>query len=83
VSGDTTDLPRYMTDEQICRELGIARKRWRAMARVLAIEGLPEPDPLIGKRSWPAVRAFFDRRDGLSNTLVPSRRDGKEKLDAL
>ena len=52
--------------------------KWSAVATILEREGLPRIDPLIGCRYYPAVRAFFDRRHGLTSSTVPSGSDGAE-----
>ena len=55
---------------------------WRAKAQVLERDGLPRIDPVMGGRYWPAVRAFWNKRYGLS-TVEVSQPDGGEHLDAL
>lgn len=75
----------FLTDGEISeRVLGPGcADQWLGMAAVLEREGLPRPDRLFdNRRYWPAVRAFLDRRAGLSPTLVPDEvgfpPDGKE-----
>lgn len=69
----------YVSDREIARRLGIGERRWRANARVLEQRGLPRPDPLFAdKRYWPAVRAFLDRRSGLTAPLAAAVIDGEE-----
>jgi hypothetical protein len=41
---------------------------------------MPQVDPLMGGRYWPAVRAFFDRRHGVTDRAVPSKPDEPEKF---
>lgn len=69
----------YLSDDEIAARLGIAAKLWRANAAVLAGSGLPAPDPLFGgRRYWPAVRAFLDRRAGLAAPSPRQKVDGQE-----
>lgn len=58
----------YLTDEQIARRLGQQPAEWKATARLLEKDkAFPAGDPLFGgKRYWPAVVAFLDRRNGLA-----------------
>lgn len=73
----------YLDDKQIARVLGIPVEEWRVNAVVLARQGLPEPDALFGgRRYWPAVRAFLDRRNGLSAPSQHPVRVSRETLDA-
>lgn len=48
------------------------------MAVVLEREGLPTVDPLFGRRYWPALKAYLDRRAGISTAGVGVVPDGKE-----
>jgi hypothetical protein len=70
----------YKSDVEIARELGVPPAKWRANAVVLERRGLPPPDPMFdGKRYWPAVKAFLDRRNGLGAALAPAfAPDGEE-----
>jgi hypothetical protein len=75
------DYPLYKTDTEIAELVGVGEKKWRANARVLEKSGLPAGDPLFaGRRYWPAVKAFLDRRNGLggASALVT---DGEENWD--
>lgn len=57
----------YVTDAELIRRLGVGEKT--ARVAIVAMErepGFPCKDPLFKKRYWPAVRAFLDRRSGLS-----------------
>lgn len=57
----------YLDDKAIAQRLGVSQLAWLDSARVLTQSGLPQPDPLFGgRRYWPAVRAFLDRRAGLA-----------------
>lgn len=58
----------YLSDRQIAKELGIGADLWRKQAAELEREGLPRRDEGFGRRRyWPAVKAFLDRRNGLSD----------------
>ncbi len=45
-------------------------KTWPERALILERQGLPPIDPLLGGRYWPAVRDFFDRRQGLKGAEI-------------
>jgi hypothetical protein len=70
----------YPSEAEIAlRVLGEGKvKQWAALVPTLEREGLPRVDPLFGARFWPAVRAWFERRNGLRPELVPSGADGQE-----
>lgn len=78
----------YASEEKIARRvLGEGKvKQWASLVPTLEREGLPRVDPLFGGRFWPAVRAFFERRHGVSRERrhgvrreqVPSSADGEE-----
>jgi hypothetical protein len=72
----------FLDEAEVARRLGQQPSEWKAKATVLERHGLPPIDPLMGGRYWPAVRAFFDRRYGISNTM-PMPVDGEENLNAL
>lgn len=69
----------YMTDAEIAAAIGVALPAWQAAAAVLQKEGFPAPDPLFGgRRYWPAVRAYLDRRAGLAQSSPAPTVDGVE-----
>ena len=68
--------PLYMSEAQVAAMLGMTPADWKARAAVLAREGLPPVDPLMGGRYWPAVRRFLDARHGLVQPLDAP--DGQE-----
>ena len=72
----------FPSEAEIARRLSQTPQEWAAKARVLERDGLPRIDPLMGGRYWPAVRAYFQARYGLSGAeaLAP---DGPEHLDVL
>lgn len=71
----------YLTEDEIARAvLGAKHARdWASLAASLEFEGLPKVDPLTGRRYWPAVRAFLDRRHGLIDHVIPVTVDGVER----
>ena len=73
----------FLPDAEIARRvIGKQREReWQGIAIVLERQGLPKPDPMMGGRYWPAVKAFFDRRHRLSDSIGPSANDGEENWD--
>jgi hypothetical protein len=72
----------FPCEAEIARRLSQAPENWAAKAKVLERHGLPEIDPLMGGRYWPAVLAFWNRRYGLS-IVEASQPDGEEDLNAL
>jgi hypothetical protein len=76
------DFGLFPSEAEIARRLSQTPQEWAAKARVLERDGLPRIDTLMGGRYWPAVRAYFHARYGLSGAeaLAP---DGPENLDAL
>lgn len=82
-SPESTD-PLFKTEAEIAALLGVSLELWRATARVLEKSGLPLGDPLFaGRRYWPAVRAYLDRRSGLGARLPHRQPDGEENLDVF
>jgi hypothetical protein len=73
----------FVGETEIARRLGVGFRRWRTLRRVLEQRGLPRPDPLIGRRYWPAVQAYFDRRARLDTIAAPDVGDGEVNHDAL
>jgi hypothetical protein len=72
----------YASETEIAElVLGPGKLRdWRDRAKILERRGLPQIDPLMGGRYWPAVRAFFDRLNGLTDRRIPTRPDGPENF---
>ncbi len=60
-------MPLYATEAQISKELLGAGHldEWKAIAQVLERHGLPKIDAQFGRRYFPAVKQFFDRRNGV------------------
>jgi hypothetical protein len=85
VSRRLTAPPLYCTEEQVAElVLGPGHLRdWRDRVVVLERQGLPRIDPLMGGRYWPAVLAFFDRFNGISDKPpVPTMADGPEDFSS-
>jgi len=72
----------FPSEAEIARRLSQTHQEWAAKAKVLECDGLPRIDPVMGGRFWPAVRAYFLARYGLSGA-DPLAPDGPENLDAL
>lgn len=74
------DGPLYLSDAELVKRLGIGEKTGRVAFRELErARGFPQKDPLFAdKRYWPAVKAFLDRRSGVSIGAT-STPDGMEK----
>ena len=74
---DTLSL--YMDDTEIGKKvLGSECKRWADLAAALEKEGLPQIDPMTGKRYFPAVKQFFDARHNLVGEKPIPAIDGEE-----
>lgn len=65
-------LPWFADDDQIgLALLGPGRvAEWKAIAQLLERKGFPKHDPYLGGRYVPAVKAFFDRQYGITQTDV-------------
>lgn len=74
--------PLYLSDAELIERLNCGEKRGRAAIRAMEREGFPQPDPLIGKRYFPAVKRFLDVRNGLApNSHAGFAPDGEEHWD--
>lgn len=68
---DTLSLDRqdtlYITDAELIRRMGVPEKTARQVIRALDADlksGFPRKDPFFGgRRYWPAVRAYLDKRN--------------------
>ncbi|MGH1588865.1 hypothetical protein ACRBEV_11450 [Methylobacterium phyllosphaerae] len=78
----TRDFGLFPSEAEIARRLSQTPQEWAAKARLLERDGLPRVDSLMGGRYWPAVRAYFHARYGLSGAEAFAP-DGPENLDAL
>jgi hypothetical protein len=75
--------PLYGGEEAVAKMvLGPGRLlEWRERATILERAGLPQIDPFMGGRYLPAVRKFFDQRNGVSDRHAgPPKADGKENF---
>lgn len=69
----------FLTEGEIAERVGLTCAQWVAAAATLSKSGLPAPDPVFsGRRYWPAVKAFLDRRAGLRQDAPSSTFDGEE-----
>ncbi|WP_336801443.1 hypothetical protein [Kaistia sp. MMO-174] len=73
-----TTAKLYLFEIEVAQRVGVSEKAWRRLAPVLERDGLPRKDALIGKRYWPAVRAWLDRRHMTHGTIPTSAQDGEE-----
>lgn len=73
-------LPLFATDADLGAAIMPPGKanEWPVLAKGLEKIGLPLPDPIIGGRYVPAVKAFFDKRAGVRKDGVPGAVDGEE-----
>ncbi len=61
----------YVTDAELIRRMGVPEKQARIILRELATKhpAFPKPQALFGgRRYYPAVRAYFDKMNGLKST---------------
>ncbi|MEJ1934173.1 hypothetical protein WDZ92_28595 [Nostoc sp. NIES-2111] len=72
----------FPSEAEIARRLSQTPQEWRAKVRGLERDGFPKIDPIMQGRFWPAVKAYWRRRYGLTKITV-SQPDGGEDLDAL
>jgi hypothetical protein len=73
----------YLDEKEVAKfVLGTRRaKEWPARSLILERRGLPQIDPIMGGRYRPAVKAFFDRLNGLTDRQIPARADGAEGFE--
>jgi hypothetical protein len=74
------DLPLYASDDELgAAILGRARAReWPGLAAALERKGLPPVDALHKGRYVPAVKRWYDLRNGLGGIAGLEPIDGKE-----
>jgi len=76
--------PLYPTDAEIAKALfgegKGAVEAWTILVAALERRGLPHKDAVTGRRYWPAVKAYLDRRAGLRDHDVPPTGDGQERF---
>ena len=78
--------PLYASEEQVAEMvLGPGRLRdWKDRVPMLEREGLPKVDLMMGGRYLPAVRTFFDQRNGVilgqNGKVVLKVPDGKDNV---
>lgn len=68
----------WVTDEELIRRIGAPRKAARAALHMFdrdRSKGFPQKNALWGnRRYWPAVKAYFDRTNGLKLDASTTRR---------
>lgn len=80
--GEPAPSSLYPSEAEIARLiLGDNASRWPELAKVEERSGLPMRDPLYGGRYWPAVKAYLDKRHGVSDHAPPAAADGGENWD--
>lgn len=76
------ELPLYKTDAEVAQLIGVGRDKFGSVAKVWERSGFPKRDVAVGKRYWPAVKAWLDRRNGLGASYPavarPLAPDGEE-----
>lgn len=79
------EMPLYPPEDEIARELFGPHRiaAWHVIAKSLEKQGLPAIDPVFGRRYWPAVKQWLDRRHGVGNLKSPSAVDGKENWECM
>ena len=62
----------YVTDAELIRRLGVPERTARMILKELNSPkhpGFPRKQPAAGdRRYWPAVKAYFDKMNGLKST---------------
>ena len=75
-----TEQPLYAKDAAIRERLGISERKWREILPTWETQGFPQVDPIVGARFWPAVKAWFFNRHGLSDKIpIYETKDGEER----
>jgi hypothetical protein len=67
----------YLSEGEIAARIG-GVKRWKSLAKTFERDGLPKPNPVIGKRYWPRVRQFLDAMEGIGQGGTPYDQPRKE-----
>jgi len=72
-------LPLYATDDELAKAvLGKRAKDWPMLLRLYEPRGFPKISALTGGRYVPAVIQFFDAKEGVGGSIIPTP-DGVEK----
>jgi len=72
----------FVFDNEIAELLGMGEDSFRTTVKVLERSGFPQKDPQFGgRRYWPAVKAWLDKRYGIGTQSNPIRIDGEEQWD--
>jgi hypothetical protein len=69
----------YLSDAELIRRLGVPEKHMRKILPGLEKYGFPRKQPLFGdRRYWPAVKAWLDKRNGITMGLQPARSENND-----
>lgn len=67
-----TSSSLFVADAQCAKRIGISTEELKKILPELERQGFPLKDPLFAnRRYWPAVKAFLDRRHGLTEASGP------------
>ena len=70
----------YLSDAELIRRLGVPEKHMRKILPGLESKyGFPRKQPLFGdRRYWPAVKAWLDKRNGITMSPQPARSENND-----
>jgi hypothetical protein len=70
----------YVSDAELIRRIGVPEKYMRKILPGLESSyGFPRKQPLFdNRRYWPAVKAWLDKRNGLTMGPQPVRRENND-----
>jgi hypothetical protein len=70
----------YLSDAELIRRLGVPEKHMRKILPGLESKyGFPRKQPLFGdRRYWPAVKAWLDKRNGITMSPEVARRENND-----
>lgn len=84
---DKTPIERqglFPCDAEVAHRLSVGEDKFRRLVGALELQGFPKRDPLMGRRYWPAVVEFWNRRYGVGSLSSPTLvSDGEENLSAF
>ena len=81
VAALSAEYPLYKSEQEIAARIGVGVKRWKSFAKTFERDGLPKPNPVIGKRYWPAIRKFLDAMEGVGQGGIQYDHRAKENFD--
>jgi len=70
----------YLSDAELIRRLGVPEKHMRKILPGLESKyGFPRKQPLFAnRRYWPAVKAWLDKRNGITMSPQPARSENND-----